>query len=431
MTVLGGDVYENDNTYFSAKYIYSGSTQIHSIFPLADYDWVKFDLTAASYVDIKTSGGTDNTVMYLYDSAGVAAGTPINFNDDICGDPNCGYNYFSQIKTNLPAGTYYARISQKNNNMLISGYNLDLSIAQTTPTMTPTVVAPDAYESDNTYLTAKVITSGVVQLHSIHVSGDRDWVKFVVAQNSSVNINTSGLSGDSVIYLYDSTGVPLTYLATADDGGIGYFSDLTVSLGAGTYYVAVEGYMGSTIPLYYLQVTINQLTPTYTPTAVQGDSFENDNAFPDAKDIFPGTAQTHSMHVFSDVDWVKLTLTQEAVVHVWTSGTFSDTEMRLYDGFDVPATALAYDDNSGAGLFSSITMQLMPGVYYIRVNEKGADHTIDAYEIHVTALVIRPGLRRMRMNLIMHTPAPPGFTAALSRNILLTRLWIQTGSGSP
>ena len=364
MTIAGMDAYEVDNTYTQAKYIKNGETQIRSIDPVGDTDWIKFDVTTPSYVDIKTSGVSDSdtgdTVMWLYNSTGVP-NSYIAYNDDIWGK-GWGYNYFSEITTNLAPGTYYIRIQQYSNNEIIPYYNLSLNMTPITPTPTSTPVLTDKYEPDNTYLTASTIQSGAAQEHSIYPAGDVDWAKFTVSVPSVVNINTSGVSGDTVIYLYNSAGAPTgSYMAMNNDDGLGGWSGLTQTLAPGTYYVEVmQNGSNAIIPDYFLAVNINPITPTCTQTPVVGDAYEPDDTFQNAKTIVPGVTQVHSIHVPADVDWVKFTLTQESSIHLWTSNTLGDTEMYLYNDIGVPATSIAYDDNSGGGFNASITMILPP-----------------------------------------------------------------------
>jgi len=385
LTVLGPDSYENDNTWTSAKYIYPGLTQIHSIFPANDTDWVKFDVTTNSIVNITLSGETGDTIMYLYNSTGVP-NTYIYMNNDIG-----GFNFFSSITANLTPGTYYVRIIENGMNQVIGSYNIDLTINPATPTATPTPAGPDIYEVDNTYNQAKQILSNSVQEHSIHLSFDVDWVYFTVTNNSVVDIETYGQSGDTAIYLYDSSGVPDTYIAMDNDSGLGYFSKLTVNLSPGTYYVRViENGQNALIPSYFLKVVINEITPTFTVTPVIGDIYEYDDTFPNAKEITSGATQTHSIYTISDIDWVKFTVNSDAIVNIWTSGGYDDTEIYLYDSLGVPGTFIAYDDNSGVGLFSSITKQLTPGIYYVKINEKGVDQTIAQYDLHLNIIPVTP-----------------------------------------
>lgn len=115
-----GDPYEPDNDSTTAKTILSGQSQTHSIHIATDIDRITFTLPAASSIEIQTSGTTgDDTRMWLYDSAL----NELAFNDDI------GYqNYHSKITLNyLPAGIYYVKIDEWNNNNIIDSYQLDFT----------------------------------------------------------------------------------------------------------------------------------------------------------------------------------------------------------------------------------------------------------------------------------------------------------------
>jgi len=71
---------------------------------------------------------------------------------------------------------------------------------------------------------------------------DVDWVKFSLGVETGVVIQTSGASGDTRVWLYDSR---LNEIEFNDDGGSGFFSRIDRLCGidplpAGTYYVKVD-----------------------------------------------------------------------------------------------------------------------------------------------------------------------------------------------
>ena len=120
-----------------------------------------------------------------------------------------------------------------------------------------------------------------------------------------------------------------------------------------------------------------------------GDSYEDDDAWADASTINPnGTLQYHSIHVASDVDWVRFTLSDVASVVIEAAGSSGDTRMWLYAQND-PSNELQYDDDSGVGLFSRIARtgndSLDAGTYYVKVDEFANNATIGLYTITVTA----------------------------------------------
>jgi uncharacterized protein YcfL len=100
----------------------------------------------------------------------------------------------------------------------------------------------DSFEPDNTDATAKTITLGLPQTHTIRPVGDVDWVKFTLAVPSAVVVETApgAASGDTEMWLYNSS---LQLVRYSDDEGVGAYSYINtcdvVNLPAGTYFVKV------------------------------------------------------------------------------------------------------------------------------------------------------------------------------------------------
>ena len=102
-------------------------------------DWVKFTLSDESEVILKTSGASGDTEMCLYN----ANLGEIEYDDDDGADTfslidrQCGVD-------SLPAGTYYVKINEYNNNDQIASYNLSYSLVRTcgTPTVPDIDVMP-------------------------------------------------------------------------------------------------------------------------------------------------------------------------------------------------------------------------------------------------------------------------------------------------
>ena len=133
--------------------------------------------------------------------------------------------------------------------------------------VTGNLLAADSYEPDDTSGQAKYISNNSAQTRSISPVGDVDWVTFSLAQESGVIIETSGASGDTRMWLYDSTLAQLEY---DDDSGSGTFSRIdricgTDALPAGTYYIKVDEYYGTnTIDPYYLALTVTPCSGSWT-----------------------------------------------------------------------------------------------------------------------------------------------------------------------
>ena len=111
--------------------------------------------------------------------------------------------------------------------------------------------AQDSFEPDNSYSTANPITTdGQLQSHSIDPAADADWLTFTLdASISAVVIETSGVAGDTVMWLYDDQFTELQY---DDDGGTGRFSIIQATLPAGTYYISIQEYNDKALLPEYL-----------------------------------------------------------------------------------------------------------------------------------------------------------------------------------
>ena len=140
-----------------------------------------------------------------------------------------------------------------------------------TPTSTPTAtLCPDAYEPDDTMPEANLIeTGGLPQLHSHHLLGDIDYVKFVGLAGQTFRMRTFDLSGennDTVITLLDSQG---NLIAQNDDDPLNPpASQLEfTSAQTDTYFVRVSqksASVGGCSITYLLEM--RTWLPTYTPT---------------------------------------------------------------------------------------------------------------------------------------------------------------------
>ena len=244
------DAFEPDDEVADASVItVDGPSQTHSL-TVYDVDWVRFVLAAATTVLVRTSGTVGDTELWLYD-ASVASGnyTPLAYNDDY------GTDAFSGIVASLEAGTYYAAVNELWGEE-IAEYSL--SVSTTTP------MGPDAFEPDDQVADASAITvDDPPQMRSL-TAGDVDWVRFDVAADAHVRIRTSGLIGDTELWLYDASvasggSAPLAY---NDDYGDDSFSRIVATLSPGTYYAEISEYSGDEIAEYSLSVD----------TIVPGDS---------------------------------------------------------------------------------------------------------------------------------------------------------------
>lgn len=119
---------------------------------------------------------------------------------------------------------------------------------------------PDGYEPDGSSGLANGIGAGETQTHSLCPAGDEDWVAFTLANESAITLETSGVGGDTRMWLYDAG---LSELEFDDDDGTDLFSFIDRTCGAdplpaGTYYVKVDEFGDDDeIAGYNLTYTLN------------------------------------------------------------------------------------------------------------------------------------------------------------------------------
>lgn len=174
------------------------------------------------------------------------------------------------VPTTVPPGTYYVGYIMRG---AVPEYGTsDNTVIIPNETLTVTC-SGDAYENDNSSGTAKTITAGATQTHSICPATDQDWVRFTLAAPSAVTLQTGGAGGDTRMWLYNSS---LTQLDFNDDFGSTLFSRIeracgATQLAAGTYYVKVDEYLNNNvIPSYTLSLSTTTCTPpiSVTPTSL-------------------------------------------------------------------------------------------------------------------------------------------------------------------
>ena len=134
------DFWEPDGNQLNSSQIFSSVYQEHGLCPIGDEDWFYFVLNEPSQLFLLTSGVAGDTEMWLYNS-----GLGLIEYDD-----NDGSNDFSLINrscsgTQLSAGTYFVKVSEKGSNQVIDNYLMALSITPCTP-----LIFSDSFESGNT-----------------------------------------------------------------------------------------------------------------------------------------------------------------------------------------------------------------------------------------------------------------------------------------
>jgi hypothetical protein len=364
ISVNATDVFEDDNTAAQAVPIATnGTVQEHSFHAGADADWVTFTLAVPSNVTILTAGVTGgDTILDLYTGSSTAPTLVQTNNDYVTG------SLYSRIDrrgtTALPAGTYFVRVTENGQNNTLSRYTISVN-------------ATDAFEDDNLSSQAKPIaTDGTFQEHSFHAETDVDWVTFTLSVPSAVSIVTDGISGgDTNLELFGPNSATTLVANTNGDAAPGYARITrgnTNALAAGTYHLRITGSNGGSG------------LSRYTVSVLATDTYEDDNVAVRATAIaYNNVAQSHSFHTRADVDWYKFTLITTVTVNFATSGAAgTGTSLELYD-----TTASNRIDGANyvgpTNTYATLSRQLGPGTYYVRLTEAGMDAVLGLYTMRI------------------------------------------------
>ncbi|MDM3857368.1 MAG: PPC domain-containing protein, partial [Aphanizomenon gracile PMC649.10] len=149
-----------------------------------DIDYYQFTITENSTVNLKLSGLSQNADLYLFDSQQGFVEYSVNAG-----------NADENVTKNLRAGTYYAYVSSGGN-----ATNYKFEVSAVSLDNTPIDNNPINQASDLGILgsVAKTIDDQVG-------NSAPDYYKFVLTENSTVNIKLSGLSQDASLQLFSDT----------------------------------------------------------------------------------------------------------------------------------------------------------------------------------------------------------------------------------
>ncbi|MFM6208902.1 MAG: pre-peptidase C-terminal domain-containing protein [Planktothrix sp.] len=315
-------------------------------------DYYKFSLAGNSTLNLNLSGLTQNADLYLYNSA----------------SSEIGYSYQGgktdeNILTNLTAGTYYVLV----NSDYYGGnttYNLKLSA---------TAISDSAGNDMTTAKDLGAVSSVQNFTDWVGYLDESDYYKLSLTQNSNLKLDLTGLSGDAVLYLYDSEGNEITYSDNGDTAN----AAIAKNLGAGIYYLKVASFYGDTT--YNLGVSATALT--YSPANKVGNTLSqnlNIGAL--------GTTQTFNDFVGNpygieqdENDFYTFSIPSASTINLKLTGLTANADLYLYDSNDYQIGESAAFSN----VDETISKILNPGTYRIKVSSNNGANT--GYNLQATA----------------------------------------------
>lgn len=219
-----GDEYEPDNDFTQAHDLYFDQSQHHTIYPVGDQDFMKFEvLNAPVNIHLQTFGQEGDTRMWLFDSSQ----NELAYSDD------SSYSLFSEIFYSIQSnGWYYVLVNEFNDNDLMD-YNVILNQGSDVEIIAPTNLQASLNP-----------VQGTVDLSWMHgqVQGFYEDFDDGIAQNFSFNSNEYGI-GNGYLNMY-TQGNNNWFCAQYNQP----FSDCLVEFEA--MRTQSEGTLGNTIGLF-------------------------------------------------------------------------------------------------------------------------------------------------------------------------------------
>jgi uncharacterized surface protein with fasciclin (FAS1) repeats len=210
-----------------------------------------------------------------------------------------------------------------------------------------------------------------------------------VERRSLLSVRTSdggqGCPGDTVVTVIGANGI----VGTNDDGGSGLCSALVVEVEAGQYTVQVRGYAGRAVPPYVID--IETLAFVDLPGQIERAGIAEDGRARFIVDV-PLTAEVTAETLCGD----------------------RSTNLRI---FAANGQELGFDNNSGEGRCSQLTVELEAGRYVVEVTGNNGQR-IDAYTLvlsqTVTADLVEVLAADGRFTTLVALLGQTGLDAALS-----------------
>lgn len=227
--------------------------------------------------------------------------------------------------------------------------------------------ATDALVAENEPNDTSGAANGVAAGDHVEASltaGDSDWFTFTVPQPGELTIYTNpgpnGVVTDTVLELYDAQ---LGLLAVNDDNR-GLLSTIRGLVPAGTYFARVRHFNANGTGDYSLDISSAITSP------IVGEAAEPNDLPATATPFEAGRSGEGRIVIGGDQDWWSFTLSQPLTIVADTGGAplgpvLQDSTLTLWDA--TGTTQLAFDDDTGPGLFARLVVSLPAGTYHLAV----------------------------------------------------------------
>ena len=325
--------------------------------------WWNWTAPTSGLVTIGTNGSDFNTVLGIY------TGDSVSDLTEVASDDDSGEELQSLVTFEAFEGTNYK--------IAVDGFlgeqgNIVLDLVQQT-----TLIANDNFADSATLTgTSDSATASNVNAfkeadepnHAGNSGGSSIWWNWTAPSSGLVSIDTFGSSFDTLLAAYTgSTLSELTEVASNDDSGFSFQSEILFEAEAGTnYQIAVDGFNGEAGDV--------ELALSLQTDILANDNFANRISLNDT-DVFTGRNEGATRepgeppHAGNDGGaslWWTYTAPDSGTVNINTDGSDFDTILAAYTGSTLSelTEVASNDDSVDFGFQSDITFDVVAGETY-------------------------------------------------------------------
>ncbi|MBK8486612.1 MAG: T9SS type A sorting domain-containing protein [Bacteroidetes bacterium] len=317
-------------------------------------DWYTVSMADAGTITLELTNQTGQYFgVYLYDNNGT---TSLGSNFE--------YDTAKVIVKNLEAGDYYIKVDSYSSTYY-SGYKLQYT------TTSATYTADSELNDDYTLASVSVPENGMVEGRiSYRRNGGtydtNDWYHLVSTSDGAITLNISMDPGMyHGIYLYDENGTT----SLGNNFNYGSASITVFNLQAGNYYAKVDNYSSTYYSGYELEFVV-------TPTPYTNDPEPNGTIGTASPMLTNSTVEGHigfrgNGTVYDTEDYWEFTLSEmgEVTLSTLTSDLSQYHGIYLYN-----SGGFSLGNNFGYGTTSLTIVDLVPGIYYAKVDNYSATY---------------------------------------------------------
>ncbi|MEB3340663.1 pre-peptidase C-terminal domain-containing protein [Okeania sp.] len=318
-------------------------------------DWIKFEVSEESFVDINLGRLRQDLNMTLYDDDGAT----------VLNNARSKSRKSENLGVFLEEGTYYVEVKPQDNQR--SDYRFSVNI--------------EGLPDDGGFEVGDLLAQGgsysklgeKIGFTSSGIRNVVDRYKFTLTEESDVEIDLTGLKADANLALYSDDG---TFLRDSRQSGRSN-ENISDTLETGDYYVYVTP-QGNTKTKYDLDIFATGAGPDLDGGPVPETSLYNDigtltEDYSKFENVGFGTGTNRD-----EVDFYRFILSEEKTLNITLENLTDNINLELLDN----SGATIFDSRNSGKKNEQINEDLDPGTYYIGVEPQGSAR--GAYNLNIT-----------------------------------------------